>query len=69
MHLRPLELRESLHLLRLGIQVRDTIDRQAGQLLLAVAGGDDAALAPLHDRLIEIGRQDIADGLRNLIGE
>jgi hypothetical protein len=47
--------------------VREQVDRELGDLLLAVSAGDDSKLAAVHDRLNVLGRFDDADKIRKIL--
>lgn len=65
--LRRLTLGEQMSLLLLAGRIEAEVDRDLGGLILKVAGGDDTALVPAVDRLIELGRHEQAERFKKLV--
>jgi hypothetical protein len=63
--IRPFTLAESVRLVALAGHMRG-IDAGLADLTLRLAGGDDSALPAFYDRLLIIGRPELADRLRAL---
>lgn len=64
---RKLTRMESLQLLLVAGRLRTEVDTDLGLLIERVAGGDDTALLPAVDRLIELDRPEIATQLKRLV--
>jgi hypothetical protein len=65
--LRKLTLGESMKLLLLAGQLEEQVDGTLADLVRRIASGDDSAMAPTTDRLIEIGRPELAERLKKLL--
>lgn len=65
--LRAFTLDERVRFVLAAARVRDEVDRELGLLLLAVARGDDSALAAVSDRLLEMGDDVRAERVRRLV--
>lgn len=50
-------------------RVEKEVDAELGRLLLKISGGDDSAIAAVHDRLNVIGNFAGADRIRKLVQE
>lgn len=65
--LRKLTVLESAAMLALADRVEAEVDATLAALYRRVARGDDSAMTPAVDRLIELGRVDDAERLRRLV--
>jgi hypothetical protein len=66
--LRRLALNESITLAILAARIREKTDPTLADLIDQVAAGDDSAMVPAVDRLIELGREELAARLKALVG-
>ena len=62
-----LTLEESMTLLLLAADIERDVDADLAGLVRRVASGDDTAMVPMTDRLIEIGRPELAERLKKLL--
>jgi hypothetical protein len=67
--LRKLTFEESCNLLLLAGRLRKEVDGTLADLVERVVAGDDTALVPMADRLIELGRPEMAERLKTLLTE
>lgn len=58
---------EAAELTIVAIHIRHHHDERLGELLLAIARGEDADLAAMHERLLACGRPDLADRLAAMV--
>ena len=65
--LRKLTLGEPMSLLLLAGQIEEQVDGTLADLVRKIASGDDTAMVPATDRLIEIGRPELAERMKRLL--